>query len=143
MCQPSSTPAQSLSSPALFVHSFIVLLTHFITRSLEFARARLQIETDREMYRWSIPLTFLGKLVASQRPSLPSAYTRAFPSITTTFTVSTEICSCLSCRMYLHSVLVTSGSLVRWDFGMALLRCFQQAKVGTVSPCSCRYDECL
>jgi hypothetical protein len=45
----------------VFVHSFLVLLTHFITRSLEFSRARLQIDTDREMYRWSIPLTFLGK----------------------------------------------------------------------------------
>ena len=45
----------------VFMYSFLVLLTHFITRSLEFSRARLQIDTDREMYRWSIPLTFLGK----------------------------------------------------------------------------------
>ena len=46
---------------SVFLYSFLVLLTHFITRSLEFSRARLQIDTDREMYRWSIPLTFLGK----------------------------------------------------------------------------------
>ncbi|KAN0134268.1 hypothetical protein V8E53_007766 [Lactarius tabidus] len=44
---------------------FLVLLTHFITRSLEFARARLQIDTDREMYRWSIPLTFLGNITTT------------------------------------------------------------------------------
>jgi len=44
---------------------FIVLLTHFITRSLEFSRARLQIDTDRELLRWTIPLTFLGNITTT------------------------------------------------------------------------------
>ncbi|KAF8274000.1 hypothetical protein EI94DRAFT_1714488 [Lactarius quietus] len=44
---------------------FIVLLAHFITRSLEFSRARLQIDTDRELLRWSIPLTFLGNITTT------------------------------------------------------------------------------
>jgi len=44
---------------------FFVLLIHFITRSLEFSRARLQIDTDKEMHRWSIPLTFLGNITTT------------------------------------------------------------------------------
>ncbi|KAH9178626.1 hypothetical protein EDB89DRAFT_1927587, partial [Lactarius sanguifluus] len=44
---------------------FLVLLLHFITRSLEFARARLQIDTDEELLTWSIPLTFLGNITAT------------------------------------------------------------------------------
>jgi hypothetical protein len=42
-------------------HSFIDLLVHFITRSLEFSRARLQNDSDEELLRWSIPLTVIGK----------------------------------------------------------------------------------
>ncbi|KAN0134269.1 hypothetical protein V8E53_007767 [Lactarius tabidus] len=44
---------------------FVVLLAHFITRCLEFSRARLQIDTDRELLRWSIPLTFLGNITTT------------------------------------------------------------------------------
>ncbi|KAI9452560.1 hypothetical protein BJY52DRAFT_1292328 [Lactarius psammicola] len=44
---------------------FIDLLLHLITRSLEFARARLQIDTDEELLTWSIPLTFLGNITTT------------------------------------------------------------------------------
>ena len=43
------------------LRSFVDLLIHFTTRSLQFARARLQIDTDAEMRKWTIPLVFLGK----------------------------------------------------------------------------------
>ena len=43
------------------LRSFLDLLIHFTTRSLQFARARLQIDTDAEMRKWGIPLVFLGK----------------------------------------------------------------------------------
>ncbi len=55
----------AIDSAILYVppilHSFLDLLIHLITRSLEFSRARLQIDTDKELLTWSIPLTFLGK----------------------------------------------------------------------------------
>ncbi|KAH8990155.1 hypothetical protein EDB86DRAFT_1801237 [Lactarius hatsudake] len=44
---------------------FLVLLLHYITRSLEFARARLQIDTDEELLKWTIPLRFLGNVTAT------------------------------------------------------------------------------
>lgn len=44
---------------------FLDLLIHLTTRSLEFARARLQIDTDSEMLEWSIPLTFLGNITTT------------------------------------------------------------------------------
>ncbi|KAH9035054.1 hypothetical protein EDB84DRAFT_43871 [Lactarius hengduanensis] len=44
---------------------FLVLLIHFITRSLEFARARLQIDTDEELLEWIVPLRFLGNVTAT------------------------------------------------------------------------------
>ncbi|THH30145.1 hypothetical protein EUX98_g4038 [Antrodiella citrinella] len=42
---------------------FLDLLAHFITRSLQFARARLQDDSDHETLRWDIPLTVVGKYV--------------------------------------------------------------------------------
>ncbi|KAH9044379.1 hypothetical protein EDB85DRAFT_2137904 [Lactarius pseudohatsudake] len=44
---------------------FIVLLAHFITRALEFSRARLQNDSDRELLRWSIPLTIVGNVTTT------------------------------------------------------------------------------
>jgi hypothetical protein len=43
------------------LRSFLDLLAHFITRSLQFARARLMSDTNEELLRWSIPLTVVGK----------------------------------------------------------------------------------
>ncbi len=40
---------------------FLDLLAHFITRSLQFARARLMRDTNEELLEWSIPLTIVGK----------------------------------------------------------------------------------
>ncbi|KAI9461162.1 hypothetical protein F5148DRAFT_245312 [Russula earlei] len=44
---------------------FVDLLIHFISRSLQFSRARLQRDTDEEMRKWSIPLTFLGNITTT------------------------------------------------------------------------------
>ncbi|KAI9452561.1 hypothetical protein BJY52DRAFT_906954 [Lactarius psammicola] len=44
---------------------FMVLLAHFITRSLEFSRSRLQNDSDRELLRWSIPLTVVGNVTTT------------------------------------------------------------------------------
>ncbi|KAH8992509.1 hypothetical protein EDB92DRAFT_1858249 [Lactarius akahatsu] len=44
---------------------FIVLLAHFITRALEFSRARLHNDSDRELLRWSIPLTVVGNVTTT------------------------------------------------------------------------------
>ncbi|KAH9178624.1 hypothetical protein EDB89DRAFT_961033 [Lactarius sanguifluus] len=44
---------------------FIVLLAHFITRALEFSRARLQNDSDRELLGWSIPLTVVGNVTTT------------------------------------------------------------------------------
>jgi len=43
------------------LRSFLDLLLHFITRSLQFSRARLQTDTDEEARKWGIPLVFIGK----------------------------------------------------------------------------------
>ncbi|KAH9081562.1 hypothetical protein EDB83DRAFT_2512422 [Lactarius deliciosus] len=44
---------------------FMVLLAHFITRVLEFSRARLQHDSDRELLVWSIPLTVVGNVTTT------------------------------------------------------------------------------
>ncbi|KAI9444717.1 hypothetical protein H4582DRAFT_1805927 [Lactarius indigo] len=44
---------------------FIILLAHFITRALEFSRARLQNDSDRELLSWSIPLTVVGNVTTT------------------------------------------------------------------------------
>jgi hypothetical protein len=41
--------------------SFIDLLIHFISRSLQFARARRLDDSNKEFLRWGIPLTVIGK----------------------------------------------------------------------------------
>ncbi|KAI9444718.1 hypothetical protein H4582DRAFT_2070483 [Lactarius indigo] len=64
-----STYRQATSSSKrlrwITIFLFLDLLLHFITRSLEFARARLQIDTDEELLTWSIPLTFLGNITTT------------------------------------------------------------------------------
>jgi hypothetical protein len=40
---------------------FLDLLTHFVTRSLQFARARHMKNTNEELLSWTIPLTVSGK----------------------------------------------------------------------------------
>jgi len=44
---------------------FIDLLIHFITRSLEFSRARLERDTKEEFLKWSIPLTVIGNVTTT------------------------------------------------------------------------------
>ncbi|KAI0699142.1 hypothetical protein BC835DRAFT_1503561 [Cytidiella melzeri] len=44
---------------------FIDLSIHFIVRSLEFARARRQDDSDHELLRWSIPLTVIGNVTTT------------------------------------------------------------------------------
>ncbi|TCD61476.1 hypothetical protein EIP91_008393 [Steccherinum ochraceum] len=44
---------------------FLDLLAHFITRSLGFARARLQDDSDHELLRWDIPLTVVGNVTTT------------------------------------------------------------------------------
>ncbi|KAF8481850.1 hypothetical protein DFH94DRAFT_410415 [Russula ochroleuca] len=44
---------------------FLDLLAHFITRSLQFARARLMSDTNEELLRWSIPLTVVGNFTTT------------------------------------------------------------------------------
>ncbi|KAI0257046.1 hypothetical protein BJV78DRAFT_4372 [Lactifluus subvellereus] len=44
---------------------FLDLLAHFITRSLEFSRARLQNDSDKELLKWSIPLTVVGNVTTT------------------------------------------------------------------------------
>ena len=51
----------SLFHVSYLLRSFLDLLLHFITRSLQFARARLQIDTDAEARMWRIPLVIIGK----------------------------------------------------------------------------------
>jgi hypothetical protein len=43
------------------LRSFLDLLIHLISRSLQFARARLQRDTKEELLTWSIPLLVIGK----------------------------------------------------------------------------------
>ncbi|KAI0275164.1 hypothetical protein BC834DRAFT_34725 [Gloeopeniophorella convolvens] len=62
---------------------FLDLLAHFITRSLEFSRARLQNDSDEEILHWTIPLLVVGKYVTMSR-SLLRVLTHAAASITTT-----------------------------------------------------------
>jgi len=62
--QPKRTPS-SKGLGWVTIILFIVLLAHFITRCLEFSRARLQIDTDEELLKWSIPLTFLGNITTT------------------------------------------------------------------------------
>jgi hypothetical protein len=40
---------------------FLDLFAHFVTRSLQFARARHMRNTNEELLRWTIPLTVVGK----------------------------------------------------------------------------------
>ncbi|KAH8093088.1 hypothetical protein BXZ70DRAFT_438890 [Cristinia sonorae] len=44
---------------------FLDLLVHFITRSLGFARARLQDDSDHELLKWDIPLTVVGNVTTT------------------------------------------------------------------------------
>lgn len=43
------------------LRSFVDLCIHFVTRSLQFSRARLLRDSNEEFLRWSIPLTVIGK----------------------------------------------------------------------------------
>ena len=40
---------------------FLDLLTHFVTRSIQFARALHMRSTNEELLSWTIPLTVVGK----------------------------------------------------------------------------------
>jgi len=85
---------------------FVVLVNHFITRSLEFSRARLQIDTDREMSRWSIPLTFLGNI------------TTTFAALLSDGTLAWRFYVVFDKRkwaLYLPAVAVTMNTLLCWS----------------------------
>ncbi|KAN0111626.1 hypothetical protein V8E52_008364 [Russula decolorans] len=44
---------------------FLDLLTHFVTRSLQFARARHMKNTNEELLSWTIPLTVSGNVTTT------------------------------------------------------------------------------
>lgn len=45
----------------ILLRRFLDLFAHFVTRSLQFARARHMRNTNEELLRWTIPLTVVGK----------------------------------------------------------------------------------
>ena len=45
----------------LFFRSFVDLSIHFISRSVQFARARRLDDSNKEFLGWGIPLTVIGK----------------------------------------------------------------------------------
>ncbi|KAF8481857.1 hypothetical protein DFH94DRAFT_628117 [Russula ochroleuca] len=44
---------------------FVDLCIHFVTRSLQFSRARLLRDSNQEFLRWSIPLTVIGNVTTT------------------------------------------------------------------------------
>ena len=120
--------------------SFLDLLAHFISHSLQFTRARLENDSKEELLRWSTPLTVVGKYVARKLSPFSTGIDVLYvlPSITTDCRMFRV---CFAFLLYIQLLSPPEFS-IRRDPSVALLHHLWEGKVGPLSSFRLCHYEC-